>query len=239
MKARPLFHMPHEPRFINTTMPLHLRIHTDPRTQPKTSRPSHLTCFTTLPSHNTSSFQISGNMAPKSLSELAPELLIHIFSSFKTFRDITALTSSSKQLQEIWRSFTVSISSAVPNPTPSSASKMAQELLKVQGRLPALEKSESHRHAAREPQVHELFSKLTIRQKTKSRIYNERHRQATLILNKLFIANAKMVHQARDNKECFHSDGEGVDGYFIWDQPQRITKAQREEFTHEYYRIWT
>ena len=47
-----------------------------------------------------------------------------------------------------------------------------------------------------------------------------------------------MVHQARDNKECSHSDGEGVDGYFIWDQPQPMTKAQQEEFTHEYYRIW-
>ena len=197
----------------SSTMPLHLRIHIDPPTQQKTYRPSHLTCFTILPSHTTSLYQISGNMAPKPLPELAPELLVHIFSSFNTFRDIIALNSTSKQLQEIWRSNTVSISSAV-RPNAIECFEDAQEFLKVQGKLPTLEKFESHRHPARESQFHELISKLTIReettirQETKSRIHNERHRQASLILNKLSIANAKMVHQARDSMECFDSDGE-------------------------------
>ncbi|KAK3175176.1 hypothetical protein OEA41_002422 [Lepraria neglecta] len=52
-------------------------------------------------------------MAQLSLSDLAPELLLHVYKCLNNIKDIVALARTSHQFNKIWKSNTASISNAV------------------------------------------------------------------------------------------------------------------------------
>ncbi|MCJ1454650.1 hypothetical protein MMC28_005003 [Mycoblastus sanguinarius] len=160
-------------------------------------------------------------MAPGSISELAPELILQIFESLNNYQDITALNATSGKFYSIWQLNAVPISNAVFIRSIDSFDD-ALELLDAQ-REPRLEISVSEQGLNNQPKKSDYEATL------------ERNKQ--LISNDLQVSKARMLctkqkqdgHVSIDYKfsisQCW-PDG------FLWSRPSLT------DFTHFYYRVW-
>ncbi len=176
-------------------------------------------------------------MPPKSLSEFAPELIIHIFESLSSFEDIVSLNSTSHYFFNIWRTNTVSISDAV-RPR-FECYQDALELLQIQGKVTA----DAKLVISEEPcEKEELQLIKGLNKLTSSGDRGFHARQAALGLNEAFILNASKIKSACARKLGIGGDREDLRRRsrqtILRGTSLGIPRAKRESLSHAYYRVW-
>ena len=134
-------------------------------------------------------------MPPKSLSDFAPELIVHIFKSLGSFEDIVSLNSTCDYFFNIWRTHTVSISDAV-RPR-FECYEDALELLQIQGKVTADGKLVISEEPCEKGEL-QLINGLNKIMSSEDRILHAR--QAALDLNKAFVLNASKIKVACADK---------------------------------------